>query len=80
MLPPNPDAHVVRAGSERWLVVKATPEAAWAALRDFWIKNGFVLAVEQPAIGIMETDWAESRVDKPARYAATLREQVCRVS
>jgi outer membrane protein assembly factor BamC len=65
VLPTNPDAHVARAGSERWLVVKASPEAAWATLKDFWMKNGFVLAVEQPALGIMETDWAESRADKP---------------
>ncbi len=65
VLPANPDARVARAGSERWLVVKASPEAAWTALRDFWAKNGFVLAVEQPTLGIMETDWAESRVDRP---------------
>src|SRR5689334_14420400 len=68
VLPPNPDAHIVRAGSERWLVVKANPEAAWATLRDFWAKNGFVLAVEEPALGIMETDWAESRNDKPQGF------------
>jgi outer membrane protein assembly factor BamC len=65
VLPPNPDVRVARAGSERWLVVNASPEAAWAALRDFWTKNGFVLALEQPSLGIMETDWAESRVEKP---------------
>jgi outer membrane protein assembly factor BamC len=65
VLPPNPDARVARAGGERWLVVTASPEAAWATLRDFWTKNGFVLAVEQPALGIMETDWTETRVDKP---------------
>jgi outer membrane protein assembly factor BamC len=65
VLPTNPDARVARAGSERWLVVKSSPEAAWNTLRDFWGKNGFVLAVEQPALGIMETDWAETRVDKP---------------
>jgi outer membrane protein assembly factor BamC len=65
VLPANPDARLARAGSERWLVVKASPEAAWSTLRDFWVKNGFVLAVEQPALGIMETDWAESRADKP---------------
>jgi outer membrane protein assembly factor BamC len=67
-LPPSTDAHLARAGSERWLVVKGTPEAAWPALRDFWTKNGFVLAVEQPALGIMETDWAESRVDRPDNW------------
>ena len=68
VLPPSPDARVARAGSERWLVVKASPEAAWNTLRDFWTKNGFVLAVEQPALGIMETDWAESRVDQPENF------------
>jgi outer membrane protein assembly factor BamC len=65
VLPSNPDARVARAGNERWLVVKASPEAAWPTLKDFWVKNGFVIAVEQPALGIMETDWAESRAEKP---------------
>ena len=68
VLPSSPDAHLARAGSERWLVVKGTPEAAWPVLRDFWTKNGFVLAVDQPALGIMETDWAESRVDRPENW------------
>jgi outer membrane protein assembly factor BamC len=68
VLPTNPDARVARAGSERWLVVKGTPEAAWATLKDFWTKNGFVLAVEQPALGIMETDWTEIRVDRPEGF------------
>jgi outer membrane protein assembly factor BamC len=65
VLPANPDAHLARAGSERWLVVKATPEQAWSALRDFWQANGFALAVEQPTLGIMETDWAENRAGVP---------------
>src|SRR5205809_7617475 len=35
ILPPNPEARLVRAGTERWLIVKATPEAAWNVLREF---------------------------------------------
>ena len=65
VLPTNPDARVARAGNERWLVVKASPEAAWATLKDFWTKNGFVLAVEQPALGIMETDWGRAAPTSP---------------
>jgi outer membrane protein assembly factor BamC len=65
ILPTSTDARLVRAGSERWLVVKTTPEAAWNTLRDFWSQNGFVVAVEQPALGIMETDWAENRTGAP---------------
>src|SRR5271166_7060372 len=68
ILPSNPDAHLARAGSERWLVVKATPEAAWSTLNQFWPANGFVLAVEQPTLGIMETDWAENRSSAPRSW------------
>src|SRR5208282_17384 len=68
VLPSNPDAHLARAGSERWLVVKATPEAAWTTLSEFWPANGFVLAVQQPSLGIMETDWAENRAAAPRSW------------
>ncbi|HET7261214.1 MAG TPA: outer membrane protein assembly factor BamC [Casimicrobiaceae bacterium] len=59
------DARIVREGNERWLVVKATPEQAWATCRRFWTDSGFVIAKEDPALGIMETDWAENRADIP---------------
>jgi outer membrane protein assembly factor BamC len=65
LLPQNPDARIVRAGTERWLVVKATPEQAWSTARQFWTDLGFVVAVEQPTIGVMETDWAENRAEIP---------------
>ena len=61
-----PNARIARAGNERWLVVKVTPEQAWTVTRQFWSESGFVLAVEQPALGLMETDWAENRPDIPA--------------
>ncbi|MEO9136564.1 MAG: outer membrane protein assembly factor BamC [Casimicrobiaceae bacterium] len=65
LLPTNNEAHIARAGTERWLVVKATPEQAWSTVRKFWTDNGFVIATEQPAVGVMETDWAENRADIP---------------
>lgn len=61
-----PDARIARAGNERWLVVKATPEQAWTLTRQFWNETGFALTIEQPALGVMETDWAENRADIPA--------------
>jgi outer membrane protein assembly factor BamC len=65
LLPTNSEARIARAGNERWLVVKATPEQAWAITRTFWTDTGFVLATEQPALGVMETDWAENRAEIP---------------
>ena len=70
VLPLNTEARLVRAGAERWLVVKTNPDTAWKALRDFWTENGFAIAVEQPTLGIMETDWAENRADAPQTWLA----------
>jgi len=34
-------------------------------VRDFWQENGFLLTLDQPNLGIMETDWAENRAKIP---------------
>ena len=68
LLPSNPEARIARAGNERWIVAKATPEQAWAITRQFWTDTGFAVAVEQPTIGVMETDWAENRADAPSDW------------
>jgi outer membrane protein assembly factor BamC len=65
LLPELSNAHVERAGSERWLVVKATPEQVWPVVREFWQENGFLIQTENPETGIMETDWAENRAKIP---------------
>src|SRR6185295_5725152 len=61
----TPEARIARAGTERWLVVRASPQQAWNTVRQFWPDMGFVLAVEQPDLGVMETDWAENRAEVP---------------
>ena len=68
LLPTNPDAKIVRGGSVRWLVVKSTPEQSWNTVRSFWQENGFAIAVDQPASGVMETDWAENRANAPQDF------------
>jgi outer membrane protein assembly factor BamC len=68
LLPSNAEAKIARSGNERWIVAKATPEQAWSISRQFWTDTGFVVAVEQPAVGVMETDWAENRADMPSDF------------
>ncbi|HVO87936.1 MAG TPA: outer membrane protein assembly factor BamC [Casimicrobiaceae bacterium] len=68
LLPTNPDARIARGGTERWLVVRATPDQAWNIVHQFWLDNGFVIAQDQPALGVMETDWAENRADIPQDF------------
>lgn len=68
VLPEIPDARVVRDGSQRWLVVKGAPEQVWLKAKDFWQESGFIVNVEMPEAGIMETDWAEkhAKIDSGA--------------
>jgi outer membrane protein assembly factor BamC len=57
--------HIEHDGAQRWLVVNATPEQVWPILKDFWTSSGFTLKVDDPKLGIMETDWNENRANIP---------------
>jgi outer membrane protein assembly factor BamC len=59
------DVRIERAGNQRWLVVNRPAEKLWEPVKDFWQENGFLLAMDQSNIGIMETDWAENRAKIP---------------
>jgi outer membrane protein assembly factor BamC len=59
------DFRLERAGSQRWLVTKQTPEQLWPQLQAFWQERGFALEIEQREAGVMETDWVENRAKIP---------------
>ena len=65
VLPPQEKVRLDRAGSQRWLVVDAEPEALWPVIKEFWQDNGFLIDTESKQTGIMETDWAENRAKIP---------------
>lgn len=62
------DVRIERAGGQRWLVVKRPADRLWEPLRGFWQENGFVLAMEQQKLGLLETDWAENRAKLPQDF------------
>jgi outer membrane protein assembly factor BamC len=62
------EMRIERAGDQRWLVVDKDPEELWPLLKDFWQDLGFLLSVEMPQAGIMETDWAENRAKIPQDF------------
>jgi len=65
VLPEIDSMRIERAGTQRWLVVAQPPEKLWPLVRDFWQENGFLIAVNLPEAGVMETDWAENRAKIP---------------
>ena len=62
------DVRIEREGNQRWLVVDRPADKLWEPVRDFWLENGFLLAVDDRKLGIMETDWAENRAKIPQDF------------
>jgi len=57
-----------RAGNQRWLVVSKSADQLWDPVLEFWKANGFVVKVNRPEIGVMETEWAENRAKLPMDF------------
>ncbi|MDP2817636.1 MAG: outer membrane protein assembly factor BamC [Polaromonas sp.] len=62
------DVRIERAGSQRWLVVNRPADKLWGPVREFWQESGFLMALDQENLGIMETDYAENRAKLPQDF------------
>lgn len=65
ILPQVDKVRVERSGSQRWLVVNLPADRVWDTVKDFWQETGFIVNIERPEAGVMETDWAENRAKIP---------------
>ncbi|MEW8507523.1 MAG: outer membrane protein assembly factor BamC [Candidatus Thiodiazotropha sp.] len=63
VLPEFENIRVERDGDQRWLVINAVPQSVWPKVVAFWRNNGLLLLEQDPTIGVMKTDWLESRAD-----------------
>jgi outer membrane protein assembly factor BamC len=72
VLPEIERMRIERAGSQRWLVVQDAPEKLWPLVKDFWQENGFLIKVEVPEAGVMETEWNENRAKIPQDFVREL--------
>lgn len=61
VLPEVPGVRMERNNAERWLVIKDKAENVWAVVEAFWQDLGLTISSENPAAGVMETNWAENR-------------------
>ena len=57
-----------RAGAQRWLTTRQSPEQLWPQLQAFWENRGFQLEIEQRDTGLMETNWVEDRAKIPQDF------------
>jgi outer membrane protein assembly factor BamC len=54
--------------NKRWLVVTKTPDELYPKVKSFWEDTGFLINVDSPNTGILETDWAENRAKIPQDF------------
>jgi outer membrane protein assembly factor BamC len=78
VLPTGKGVQRMRDGQRRWLVVEAEPEQAWPLVRKFLTMRGYRVARDEPAIGLLETDWKAQYGDEkansgPANWRERLR-------
>ena len=63
VLPNVKDVELRREGSNRWLEIAAPATAVWPRLVSFWREQGILLVEQNPAVGVMKTDWLENRAE-----------------
>ena len=68
VLPAVDKMRIERAGTQRWLVVPGSADVLWPEIKDFWLELGFIVNIDRPQVGVMETDWAEDRAKIPQDF------------
>ncbi len=76
VLPVQEHIKIARDGAQRWLVLQGEPRNIWPWIRDFWLKNDFKLSLEDPVIGLIETDWKQQRNNLPLEGQAESKKKV----
>ena len=65
VLPPVKNVRLERKDAQRWLVVNDRAENVWPVVKAFWLENGLTIGIENPQVGVIETEWAENRAKSP---------------
>lgn len=60
-----PGVRLERDAVQRWLRINDKPENVWPVVNAFWIENGLIIKSDEPAAGVIETDWVVNRAKLP---------------
>lgn len=48
------------AEDELWLALQGSPVEVWPELRRFWSEKGYDMELDDPELGVLETDWKQT--------------------
>jgi outer membrane protein assembly factor BamC len=68
VLPAVANVEMRRSGSERWLEIQGSPQQVWPRVIAFWRQQGVLLVEQDPAVGVMKTDWLDNRAEIPQDF------------
>ncbi len=63
VLPAVSNIELKRRGSDRWIEAQASPQTVWPKAVSFWREQGILLVEQDPAVGLMRTDWLDNRAE-----------------
>ena len=63
VLPEVAGVTLERSGDKRWLEIESSPQSVWPRVVSFWREQGILLLEQDPAVGVMKTDWLENRAE-----------------
>lgn len=58
---------------DQWLSVQGGTAEIWPELKEFWTAKGYMLDLDDPELGVLETDWLESGQDGITRSRTKFR-------
>jgi outer membrane protein assembly factor BamC len=76
VLPTVESVQLHRSGDSRWLEVQAPPAQVWPKVVAFWRDQGILLVEQNPAVGVMKTDWIENRAEVPQGFLTRMIRKV----
>jgi len=71
-----PGIKLVRDGANQWLEVNQSAENLWPRLKTFFVEVGFEIKREDRAVGVMETNWLENKVELPTNWFSKLLNRI----
>ena len=63
---------IVRDGASQWLEINTSAEKLWPELKVFFNEVGFEIKREDKALGIIETNWLENRLETPTNFLSKI--------
>ena len=71
---------IEQPGTLPYILVSADTTTTWTAVKKYWENNGIRLRTQEPAIGLMETDWLENLADLPRTGISGLLDGIIRLT